>query len=128
MRLFFVLCVLPALALPAAVAVAAGPPTATTGAASGVTRSTATLNGTVDPRGSSVRWHFEYGTTTAYGLTSGGEDTGDGDGDVPVAAGLEGLSPGTTYHYRLIATNADGGAEGADRTFRTDAGPGLPGL
>jgi hypothetical protein len=128
MRLFLVPCVLLALALPASVALAAGPPTATTGAASGVTRSTATLNGTVDPNGSSVRWYFEYGTTTAYGLSSGGEDTGAGDGDVPVAAGLEGLSPGTTYHYRVIATNADGGAEGADRTFRTASGPRLAGI
>src|SRR6478735_3322537 len=103
MRLFLVLCAL--LALPASAALAAGPPAATTGAASAITRSTATLNGTVDPNGSSVRWYFEYGTTTAYGLTSGGEDAGDGDGEVPVAAGLQGLSPGTTYHYRLIATN-----------------------
>jgi hypothetical protein len=47
---------------------------------------------------------------------------------VPLAAGLSGLSPDTTYHYRLIATNADGGAEGADRTFRTAAGPALPSL
>ena len=126
MRLFLVLCAL--LALPASAALAAGPPAATTGAASAITRSTATLNGTVDPNGSSVRWYFEYGTTTAYGLTSGGEDAGDGDGEVPVAAGLQGLSPGTTYHYRLIATNADGGAQGADRTFRTAAGPRLPAI
>jgi len=126
MRLFLVLCAL--LALPASTALAAGPPAATTGAASAITRSTATLNGTVDPNGSSVRWYFEYGTTTAYGLTSGGEDAGDGDGEVPVAAGLQGLSPGTTYHYRLIATNADGGAQGADRTFRTAAGPRLPAI
>src|SRR4051794_36404597 len=128
MRHLFVLCVLLTLALPAAVALGAGPPAATTGAATGISRSTATLNGTVDPRGSSVRWHFEYGTTSAYGLTAGGDDTGDGDGDMPVATALEGLSAGTTYHYRLVATNADGGAIGGDRTFRTAAGPSLPGV
>ena len=122
MRLFLVLCAV--LALPA-VALAAGPPTATTGAASAVTRSTATLNGTVDPNGASTGYHFEYGTTTAYGLSSAGGDAGSGDDAAPVSAALEGLSPGTTYHYRLIATNADGGAEGADRTFRTAAGPRL---
>ena len=124
MRLFLVLCAL--LALPAA-ALAAGPPTATTGAATGVTRSTATLNGTVDANGSPTSYHFEYGTTTAYGLSSPGGDA-SGDGDTPVAVPISALSAGTTYHYRLVAANGDGAVEGADRTFRTAAGPGLPGL
>jgi hypothetical protein len=122
MRLFLVLLAL--LALPA-VALAAGPPAATTGAASNVTRSTATLNGTVDANGSATSYHFEYGTTTAYGLSSAGGDA-DGDDATAVAVPIEGLSAGTTYHYRLVASNGDGGAEGADRTFRTAAGPRLP--
>ncbi len=125
MRLLIVLCAL--LALPA-VALAAGPPVATTGAASGVTRTTATLNGTVDPNGSTASYHFEYGTTTAYGLSSAGGEAGDGDAAAPVAVGIEGHSAGTTYHYRLVAANGDGAAEGADRTFRTAAGPALPGV
>jgi hypothetical protein len=124
MRLFLVLCAL--LALPA-VAIAAGPPAATTGAATGVTRTTATLTGTVDPNGTATSYHFEYGTTAAYGLSSPGGDA-DGEDATPVSVPIEGLSPGTTYHYRLVATNGDGGAEGVDRTFRTASGPGLPSL
>ena len=107
MRLFLVLCVLLALPPPRS---PPAPPAATTGAASGVTRTTATLNGTVDPNGTATSYHFEYGTTTAYGLASAGGDAGDGDAAGPVAAGLEGLSAGTTYHYRLVAANADGAA------------------
>ena len=47
---------------------------------------------------------------------------------MPVAAGLEGLSPGTTYHYRLSPSTPTAAAEGADRTFRTASGPRLPGI
>jgi hypothetical protein len=121
MRLFLVLAL--ALALPG-VALAAAP-TATTGAASGVSRTGATLNGTVDPNGTATGWHFEYGTTSAYGLQSAGGDAGAGEDPVPVSVAVGGLSAGTTYHYRLVA---DGAAPGADRTFRTPAGPSLPGV
>jgi hypothetical protein len=128
MRLTLGFCLLLIAALPASVALAAGPPAATTSAATGVTRSAATLTGTVDPNGSPTSWHFEYGTTTAYGLSSAGGDAGGGDAAAPVSVPVEGLSAGTTYHYRLVAANGDGSGAGADRTFRTAAGPGLPGL
>ena len=82
----------------------------------------------MDPNGASTSYRFEYGTTSAYGLLSASGDAGDGDGPQSVSIGVEGLSPGTTYHYRLVATNADGGSMGADRTFRTAAAPRLPGL
>ena len=124
MRLILVFCLL--LALPA-VALAAAP-SATTGAASGVTRTGATLNGTVDPNGTATSWHFEYGTTTAYGLSSAGGDAGAGEDPTAVAMAVQGLSAGTTYHYRVVAVNADGTAPGADRTFRTPSGPALPGI
>ena len=124
MRLIPVLCLL--LLFPA-VAVAAAP-TASTGAASGVGRTAATLNGTVNPGGAATSWHFEYGTTTAYGLQSAGGDAGAGSADVPVSIQVSGLSAGTTYHYRVVATNADGTVTGADRTFTTAAGPSLPSI
>jgi hypothetical protein len=125
MRLILALCCV-LLAVPA-VALAAAP-AATTGAAAGVTRSAATLNGTVDPNGTSTTWYFEYGTTTAYGLQSAGGDAVTGDDPVAVSMAVSGLSAGTTYHYRLVAVNGDGTDPGADRTFRTAAGPSLPSL
>ncbi|HET8949834.1 MAG TPA: hypothetical protein VFN44_04960, partial [Solirubrobacteraceae bacterium] len=114
------------LAFPAAAVAAA--PAATTTAASGVTRSAAALNGTVDPNGKATSYHFEYGTTTAYGLTSAGGDAGAGEDPVAVSVPVAGLSAGTTYHYRIVASNEDGDVTGADRTFRTASGPALPGI
>ena len=121
MRLILVLCLLLIAAVPAVAL--ADAPAATTGAASGVTRSAATLNGTADPNGTSTTWYFDYGTTTAYGLQSAGGDAGPGTDPVAVSTAISGLSAGTTYHYRLVAVNADGTVNGADRTFRTAAGP-----
>ena len=123
--IFLVLCLV--LALPA-VALAAAP-SATTGAATGVTRTGATLNGTVDPNGKATSYRFEYGTTAAYGLQSAGGDVPAGDDPVDVSVPVSGLSAGTTYHYRIVASNEDGDAPpGADRTFSTPAGPALPGI
>jgi hypothetical protein len=115
------------LVVPAAVAVAAGPPSATTGAANGVTQSSATVNGTVDPQGMATTYRFEYGTSSSYGLQTGDVDAGSGSGSVDASATLTGLTSDTTYHYRLVATNAAGVTRGSDRTLKTDARPGPPG-
>jgi hypothetical protein len=45
---------------------------------------------------------------------------------VTVAAALHGLSPSTTYHYRLVAANAGGISQGADKTFTSAALPSGP--
>jgi subtilisin family serine protease len=83
-----------------------------------VTKRTATLNGTVDPRGVATTYHFDYGPTTAYGeSTEAG--VADGNGDVAVSADLTGLAPGTTYHFRLVATSADGTTVGGDGQLTT---------
>jgi phosphodiesterase/alkaline phosphatase D-like protein len=105
-----------ALAVVPALAVA---PTATTGDATGITNTQATLAGTVNPQGQLTSYAFQYGTTTAYGQQTSLTSAGSGRADTPVRADLAGLTPGTEYHYRVIATNADGTTVGADRTFRT---------
>src|SRR3954451_12082672 len=119
--------VLALLVVPAAVAVAAGAPSATTGAASSVTQSSATVGGTIDPQGMATTYRFEYGTSSSYGLQTADVDAGSGTGAVDASANLTGLTSDTTYHYRLVATNAAGVARGSDRTLRTDARPGPPG-
>lgn len=113
------------LALLASVVVLAGPtlaagaPGATTGDASALTDTGATLGGTVNPQGELTSYAFQYGTTTAYGQQTTLASAGSGSADVAVGEDLVGLVPGTTYHYRVIATNASGTTVGADRTFRT---------
>jgi hypothetical protein len=105
-----------------AAAVALAQPAATTGAADSITTSSATLTGTVNPGGVATTYHFEYGTSSSYGLTTPDTDAGSGSSAVSISAPLAGLTSDTTYHYRLVATNADGASQGADRTFRTSAG------
>jgi CSLREA domain-containing protein len=103
------------------------PPLATTGAASGVGESAASLNGTVEGRGLATSYHFDYGPTTDYGSTTPPASTSSAAG-VPVAAALSGLTAGTTYHFRLVASSDDGTSTGADSTFTTTApGTGNPG-
>jgi hypothetical protein len=98
---------------------AAGAPTASTGASSGLTDTQASLAGTVNPQGQLTSYAFQYGTTTDYGQQSALSSGGSGTVDVPVTADLAGLTAGTTYHYRVIATNASGTTVGADQTFAT---------
>ncbi len=94
-------------------------PGAETGAASGVAQTAATLNGTVNPNGSATSVTFRYGTSTAYGSSITVPSPGAGATAAAVSAALSGLVPGTTYHYELVASNAQGTSAGIDRTFTT---------
>jgi len=101
-------------------------PAVTTGAATGITSSGATLNGTVNPEGQASTYQFEYGTTTGYGSVSPATpgSAGSGSSPVPESAALSGLAASTTYHYRLNATNATGTTHGSDQQFTTAASGG----
>src|SRR5215217_3188266 len=81
-------------------------PTATTGAASAVTGQSATLTGSVNARGVPTTYRFQYDTTTAYGTTTPATGAGSGTTAAAANAAVSGLRAGTTYHYRLVATNA----------------------
>jgi CSLREA domain-containing protein len=94
------------------------PPAATTGAASGVNTSAETLSGAVSANQSSASVRFEYGTTAAYGSQAGAQSV-SGITPSPVSVQLTGLTPDTTYHYRVDATSVDGTSLGGDQTFTT---------
>lgn len=96
-----------------------GAPIATTGAATAITATSASLAGTVDPHGSPTAFAFEYGPTTAFGSLSAVDSAGSGNGVQSVSLPLTGLLPGTAYRYRLIATNANGTVTGVVRSFTT---------
>jgi hypothetical protein len=106
-----------ALAGPAGAAAAA--PVAITGPVTAVATTTATLSGTVNPNGVATTWQFDYGTSTAYGQSTAAMSAGAGTANSGVSAGLTGLTPGTTYHYRLEATSSGGTTDGADGIFTT---------
>ncbi len=95
------------------------PPKVSTSAASNVTQTQATLNGTVNPNGVETHYHFEYGTTTSYGSSTSEGNAGTGTTTEPENAAITGLLAGTTYHYRLVAKNISGTSYGADHELVT---------
>ena len=98
------------------------PPLVTTGTASGITAGSAILNGTVSPNGFATTARFEYGLTDSYGSTADVTLAPDnGTSEQSVSASISGLQAGTTYHYRLTATNSEATGQGADMTFVTTA-------
>lgn len=105
--------------------IVSGPPAATTGQASSVTATSAVIVGTVIPEYASTGYHFEYGTTTAYGAQVPVPDAAVGsDGaSYALAQELSGLQPSTTYHFRIVATNVAGTVYGADESFTTASQP-----
>jgi hypothetical protein len=110
-------------------------PDVVTVAATSVAPFSATLNGTVNPDGVAVSdCHFAYVPDaqfepSAFDPYAHGasvpcvESVGSGTGEVAVHADLTGLTAGVKYHFRLVATNANGSNSGADETLSTTPPP-----
>ena len=99
-------------------------PQVAVGAVANLSATSVTLEGSVNPEGANVSsCEFEYGTTTAYGQIAECEPPAGslGEGTEPklVSARLSGLPSGTTYHYRLVASDAIGTNRGSDHLFTT---------
>jgi len=107
------------LASPAA-AVHAAPkpkPRAVTGSVSRVRGNSALLGGSVNPRGFETTYYFQYGPTIAYGSQTPSASAGAGSVNVKVGQTASPFLSG--YHYRLVATSANGTDLGHDRAFTT---------
>ena len=98
-------------------------PTVVTEPASSIAPTSATLNGTVAANGQATTWYFEYGTSMSYGSKTAAKSAGSGTSTVKVSASLTRLRAATTYHFRLVATNASGTSVGGDRSFSTSLPP-----
>jgi streptogramin lyase len=83
----------------------------------GLTRTSAVLNGSVNPLGLSTTYQFEYGPTSAYGSQTAATSAGSGTGRVSVSAALSGLAAEGEVHYRLKATSSAGTSYTQDRSF-----------
>jgi virginiamycin B lyase len=81
----------------------------------------ATLAASVRPRSQATTYHFEWGLTPAYGSSTTETAAGSGATPVAVTAVISGLAPSTTYHFRVVATNAAGTTAGADGVLTTAA-------
>lgn len=107
-----------ATAQPAAAASAPGPPLAYSGYASQTDTSSATISAAVNPRGLETSYFIQYGPTASYGTQTQPAST-TGTTEVKLAESLTGLQANTTYHFRMVASNAAGTGFGPDRTFVT---------
>ena len=94
-----------------------------------LTSGSADLMARINPNGSGTTYHFQWGTSTSYGtnVPIPDADIGSGMTDVAATTHLSGLSAKTTYHWRILATSANGttGAA-ADHTLTTLEAPSPP--
>jgi phosphodiesterase/alkaline phosphatase D-like protein len=98
-------------------------PLVATAAATAVGTTSATVNATVNPNGVASDYYFQYGTTSSYGRSTPSQSAGSGTAAASYSAALNGLAPGTTYHYRVVAVSAGGTVDGRDATFATAKTP-----
>ena len=95
----------------------------------GLTETAAVLNATVNPLGLPVSLcEFEYGTSVSYDhvapCAQSEKQIGSGTSPIPVSAAITGLKEGKTYHWRLLAADANGQSASTDQTFIYTKGTG----
>jgi hypothetical protein len=94
-----------------------GAPRVSTGGVGHVRGGSGLLEGTINPRGLSTTYSFQYGPTVAYGSQTPTATLPAGTSVVKVGQTVTGLVAGE--HYRLVATNSAGTSDGRDRTYST---------
>lgn len=99
--------------------VVGGQPIVSTGTAAPVTQSTVVFAGTVNPNGGQTSYWYEYGTSQSLGSFASPQLIGSGVGNFSAPGTLVGLTPNTTYYYRLTAENQYGKVFGSTMTFKT---------
>jgi PKD repeat protein len=99
------------------------PPTVETQPPTALSGNGGTFNGVVNPNGGDTEAHFEWGTDTSYGNTTPAQIL-SGSASVLLTETLFELSPGATYHYRVVASNSVGSSAGLDQSFTLPLGGG----
>jgi hypothetical protein len=103
-----------------------GPPSVSGLRVTEVTADSAVLRAAVNPNTASTTYIFEYGLedcslSVCTSVPVGGASIGDGTDEVAVSQSISGLSPATTYHFRIVAENSLGAPVEAAGTFTTQA-------
>jgi hypothetical protein len=98
-----------------------GTPRVTPLSVTGVAKNQATLRSWVNPNGSATTYRFEWGNTTSYGNVAPAAPASAGSGlvDFQAEQQIQGIVGEHTYHYRIVATNAEGTSYSADESFST---------
>jgi hypothetical protein len=95
-------------------------PFVTTSSATDVTATSATLNGTVNPNGVDTYAAWEYGPTTNYGSFTPWASVGSGWAATNMTPYYLAVPiPGTTIHFRAVASNPGGPFRANDLSFTT---------
>jgi phosphodiesterase/alkaline phosphatase D-like protein len=96
------------------------PPAVATGPATGVTSTSATVTGVVNPNGANTTYEFQFGLTTAYGMQTSAVILSAATAPIPVSQTLTGLAPRTVFHYRVVALHGSSvSSPGIDGVFMT---------
>jgi hypothetical protein len=95
-------------------------PSLKTEAATAVSRSTAKLHASFEGNGEATEYYFEWGESETYGTKSNGGFVSAGSpvGHKDLEFEATGLTAGKTYHYRIVAKNANE-SKAEDMTFTT---------
>lgn len=97
----------------------ASPPVANTLSAQSITSDGATLRASVNPNGFATTAWFDWGTSPGYGNSTSAQSIGSGTSFTTFSKILTGLTPRTTYHFRVMASNSGGSSFGENVTFQT---------
>jgi hypothetical protein len=99
------------------------PPRVGTTSVERVASTSAVVKTGIDPEGLATTYRVQYGPTPAYGSQSGSATAGSGSAEIKLTHGIGGLTPNTTYHFRVAASSSAGATIGADGTFTTAKQP-----
>jgi hypothetical protein len=95
------------------------PPSVSGIAPGGITTTSATVAAAINPNLQDAHVVVNFGPTAGYGSSTPAQDLGAGNAPAPFTAALSGLRPNTTYHFDVVATNADGQTTTRDAVFTT---------
>ena len=95
------------------------PPSVTGVSAGAMTTTSAAVAASINPNLQDTTVVVNYGRTPSYGSSTAPRDLGSGNAPAPFSAAVTGLAPGTTYHFDVVARNADGQTTTSDGTFTT---------
>jgi hypothetical protein len=99
-------------------------PAVSTGKATNLADTGATLNGAINTRGQTGTYQFQYGPSRQYGSATAATPFGPTTTGTAISSPVGSLVSATRYHYRLVFQPTSGDAiVGRDRTFVTKAIP-----